>query len=179
MRLSDWINLCLAILSLLLSIISVVTVVITLRQNKKMIESTSRPYVVIYGEITNFSNLMFYIVMKNYGKSGAKIKKLSCDVDLSRYSYSPSIVPFGHIENTMLAPNQNIICNLDFLQLNRDNVETLNFIIEYEFCGKTYTESFPVNYAVFRKNLVTKASTPNKELKTISYAIQELVQKNL
>lgn len=57
MTTSDCVNLSLAKLSFILAVISVVTVVITLRQNKKMIESNSRPYITIYGDMTNFSNL--------------------------------------------------------------------------------------------------------------------------
>lgn len=71
MSITDWINLSLSTLSLILAIISVVTVVITLRQNNKMIESDSRPYITVYGDMTNFSDLQFYIIVKNFGKSGA------------------------------------------------------------------------------------------------------------
>ena len=48
MDLSVEVNIILCILSFVLALVSVVTVVITLRQNNKMIESTSRPYVGIY-----------------------------------------------------------------------------------------------------------------------------------
>ena len=55
MTVSDWINLSLSILSFILAVISVVTVVITLRQNHKMIEESNRPYITVYGDETNFS----------------------------------------------------------------------------------------------------------------------------
>ncbi len=176
---SDWVNLSLSILSFILAVISVVTVVITLRQNNKMIESSSRPYIVVYGDMTNFSDLQFYIILKNFGKSGAVIKKLTCDVDLSKYNYGITLTPFERIENTMLAPNQNIVCSIDHQKLNKDDINVLNFSIEYEFCGKSYNENYTVNYGAFRKNITTKSSTQNKELKTISYTLQEMVQKDL
>ena len=179
LEISDWINLSVSILSFLLATISVVTVVITLLQNKKMIESSYRPYVVIYGDATNFSDIQFYIILKNFGKSGAIIRKLSCDKDLSKYSYGTTITPFECIENTLIAPNQNIVCSIDHQQLNKDNIDVLNFTIEYEFCGKVYKENCPVNYNAFRKNLTTKSATKDKELRTISYTLQEMVQKDL
>ena len=179
MTVSDGINLGLSILSLILAVISVITVILTLRQNNKMIEESSRPYITIYGDMTNFSDLQFYIILKNFGKSGAVIKKFSCDVDLSNYNYGITVTPFENIIGTMLAPNQNIVCSIDHRKLSYDNVNILNFDIEYEFCGKVYTEKCPVNYGAFRKNLTTKTATEDKELRTISYALQEMVQKDL
>ena len=176
---SDWVNLSLSILSFILAAISVITVVLTLRQNNKMIESSSRPYVVVYGDMTNFSDLQFYIVLKNFGKSGAFIRKLTCDKDLSKYNYGIKITPFERIQNTLIAPNQNIVCSIDHQKLNSDNVDILKFTIEYEFCGKVYKEDCSVNYGAFRKNITTKTSTQGKELKAISYTLQEMVQKDL
>ncbi len=179
MSASDWVNLSLSILSFILATFSVVTVVLTLKQNNRMIESNSRPYVTIYGDMTNFSDPQFYLIIKNFGKSGAVIKDFSCDIDLSKYSYGISITPFESIRNTMLAPGQNIVCSIDHRKLNKDNINVLNFVVEYEFQGKCYKENYPVNYAAFRKNITTKASTEDSELKTISYTLQEMVEKDL
>lgn len=179
MSVSDWINLSLSCLSLILAVISVITVVLTLKQNNRMIESSSRPYISIYGDMTNFSDLQFYIILKNFGKSGAIITNFSCDVDLSKYNYGITLTPFENIIGTMLAPNQNIVCSIDHQKLSKDNINTLNFTIEYEFCGKTYKESYPVNYGAFRKNITTKSATQGKELHAISYTLQEMVQKDL
>ena len=179
MTVSDWINLVLSILSFILAAISVVTVVITLRQNNRMIEETNRPYITIYGDETNFSTPQFYIVIKNFGKTGATITQLKCDIDLSKYSYQTGITPFKNINGTMLAPNQNIVCNIDNKELGKDNVEIINFTISYTANGKIYNENYPVNYFALKKNITTKSSTQDKELKTISYVLQEMVQKDL
>ena len=179
MKVSDWINVALTTLSFILAIISVVTVILTLRQNKKMIESSSRPYIVVYGDMTNFSDLQFYIILKNFGKSGAIIKNLTCDKDLSKFNYGTDLTPFESIKNTMLAPNQNFICSIDHLALKQNNINTLNVSIEYEFCGKTYNENYTVNYGAFRKNLTAAISNRGKELEIISYTLQEMVQKDL
>ena len=48
MTTEEIINLILCILSFLLAAISVVTVILTLKQNNKMLEASVRPYVVVY-----------------------------------------------------------------------------------------------------------------------------------
>ena len=45
MDISVIVNIALCILSFILAVISVVTVVVTLRQNSKMIENATRPYI--------------------------------------------------------------------------------------------------------------------------------------
>ena len=179
MTIGDWINVTLCILSFILAAISVVTVVITLRQNHKIIEESNRPYITIYGDEANFSSPQFYLIVKNFGKTGAIINSLECDVDLSKYSFQTGITPFQNIVGTLIAPNQNIVCNIDNLKLGADNISVVNFTVSYSSNGKVYCEKYPVNYLALKKNITLKASTKDKELKAISYALQEMVQKDL
>lgn len=48
MDLATKVNIILCILSFILAFISIITVIITLRQNQQMLENSSRPYVCIY-----------------------------------------------------------------------------------------------------------------------------------
>ena len=48
LELTDIINIILAVLSFLLAAISIITVVITIKQNNRMLEANERPYVVAY-----------------------------------------------------------------------------------------------------------------------------------
>lgn len=179
MTTSDWINMSLSILSFILAAISVITVVLTLRQNNKMIEESSRPYISVYGDDTNFSSPQFYIVLKNFGKTGAIIKDFSCDIDLKKYSYVTDWEPFQNIIGTMLAPNQNFICAINSDQMNKDNIDILNFKISYMANKKTYTENYVINYKALRQEITAKVSMTGKELKAISYTLQEMVQRDL
>lgn len=179
MTTSDWIYLSLSILSLIIAIISVISVILTLNQNNKMIEGSTRPYIVVYGEETNFGDPMFYLVIKNFGKTSGIIKNITCDIDLSKYNFDLKIIPFQNLIGTVLVPNQNITCNINYQKLNSDNIEIFNFVLKYENLGKVYEEIYPINYLALKKNITTKISTENKELKTISYTLQEMVQKNL
>ena len=82
MALSDWINAVLCVLSFILAVISVITVIITLKQNNKMIENSTRPYIAIYSNVTYFQDTKFYIILKNFGQSGAMIESFTCNIDL-------------------------------------------------------------------------------------------------
>lgn len=102
MQISDWINVVLCVLSFFLAVISVVTVVITLRQNQKMIENSTRPYIAISYETIcvapNKNNR--YIVVKNYGQSAAEIKDVSC-IGLQS---TLLLHQFNLLKNSCLAP---------------------------------------------------------------------------
>ena len=61
MQISDWINVILCILSFILATISVITVIITLKQNHRMIENSTRPYIVMYSNSTYFQDIKYYL----------------------------------------------------------------------------------------------------------------------
>ncbi len=179
MNISDCINVVLCILSFLLAAISVITVVITLKQNNKMIENSTRPYITIYSRVTNFSSPSYYIVLKNSGQSGAIINNLTTDIDLLDYSYSKEHRPFGNIKGTFVAPGQTIMCNLDPIKMSKEKVQKINFSIEYITNVKKYCENYSVNFLGDTDNIQTRSATKDKELRTISYTLQDLVEKLL
>ena len=76
MDLSTKVNIVLSVLSFILAVISIVTVVITLRQNNKMIENSSRPYVCIYFDYIQCGEPTGYFVVKNFGASSALLIRL-------------------------------------------------------------------------------------------------------
>lgn len=165
----------LSIITALTSIIAIIISVITLKQNSKMIEESTRGYLVVYGNITNFGSPTYYLVLKNFGSSAATINKFTIKEDIQKYSYGDRI-PFNNIENSIIAPNQAIISSLYTLGIELTPF-TIN--IEYTSNSKTYKDVFNINPKSLSSNTIPKNSTSNKELRTISYAIQELAQKNL
>lgn len=145
MEASEIINTILCVLSFALAAISVVTVVITLRQNSKMLESNSRPYVVAY-LVYQEAPSHIYLCIKNYGKTSAIVKSLKIAPEFSLHKKTSNEL----MNNTMLAPNQ----QLHFLVLNEDkekiiheNVFEFSVNIEYQDCctNKVYTESYTMN----------------------------------
>lgn len=178
MNISDWINVTLCIFSFILAAISVVTVVITLKQNHKMIQNSTRPYIVVMAQTTNFQDPMFYLVVKNFGSSGATIKSMSCDVDLKKLSYIDQYTPFENIENTFIAPGQMILSALNSHKFKDNGIREFSVTIKYTDGIKNYGEKYLINYKAYVENVHTRASTEGKELRIISYALQDLVEKS-
>lgn len=139
------VNIMLSILSFALAAISVITVVITLRQNNKMLEADSRPYVVAYLVYQESPNHI-YLCIKNFGKTSAIVKSLNIDPEFSLHKKTSSEL----MNNTMLAPNQ----QLHFLVLNEDKDKIIHenifefFVdIKYQDCctNKIYSETYKMN----------------------------------
>lgn len=139
------VNIILSVLSFALAAISVVTVVITLKQNNKMLESNSRPYIVAY-LVYQEAPSHIYLCIKNFGKTSAIVKSLDINPEFSLHKKTSSEL----MNNTMLAPNQ----QLHFLVLNEDkdkiiheNVFEFSVNIVYQDCctNKVYTENYKMN----------------------------------
>lgn len=178
MDIATIVNIVLCVLSFILAVISVVTVVITLRQNHKMIENSTRPYVVIYLATTNFQNPQYYLCIKNFGQSGALITDFNCNYDLKEYSYIYDKIPFINLSNTFIAPNQSFICNIDPQKLF-NNPKPLTFSIKYTSNTKKYVDTFVVNLKVYCGLTHSKADTKGNELHIISYTLQDIAEKLL
>lgn len=178
MTTSDWIEILGIITSLITSIIAIIISLKTLQQNNKMIEESTRPYIVVCGKVINCQDPTFYLVLKNYGSSGATITSFKCNCDLSKYSYSKSHIPFEHIAGTFVAPNQSFVTALLKNELFKNDLE-LKFDITYKNSDKEYSDSFNINLSSYTDLIQPKAATDNKELKIISYALQDLVEKQL
>ena len=166
------------IISLTTSIVAIVISVKTLKQNSEMIEESTRPYLMIYGNTTNFQSPNFYLCLKNFGQTGATILSLSCNLDLVKYSYHENYIPFSHITGTMIAPGQSFLCNLDTRKLYEEEV-ILEFTVTYTANKKIYNEVFSINPKTYSDLVQTRASTRDAELKIISYTLQSLVERFL
>lgn len=177
MDISTVVNIVLCILSFILALISIVTVVITLRQNHTMIENATRPYICVYGESINIGTSTFYLVIKNFGCSPATITKFSYEPDLSKCYGIPNVSRnfLADISKCTLAPGQSQICRLDY----NDTPDNVSFDIEYFSGKKKYQEHFTTNLKAGSAMLTAKTATKDTELKTISFTLQEMLQKSL
>lgn len=176
------VNVILCLLSFLLAVISVVTVIITLRQNHKMISNSTRPYVTASAQITNFQNAKFYVLIKNFGTSRAVIRNIKANIDIKKYLYSET-TPFDFAKDLFLAPGQSICIEVDSIKMHEDGIHLFEFNIDYNDVNHAnkkriqYSEQFPINYDCYSRIAYSRASTKDKELKIISYALQDLVEK--
>lgn len=176
MEVSTIVNIVLSVLSFLLAAISVVTVVVTLKQNSKMIEESSRAVLSIYGESINTGNPTFYFVIKNFGHSLAVITKFESDFDFSNcYGLKSERNWLQALNNCSIAPGQSRICRLDYKAITRP----ITFKLEYKSIGKTYSEEMKIDLKAGTAMVVAKTATSGEELRTISYTLQEMLQKKL
>lgn len=174
------VNIALCILSFLLAVVSVITVIVTLKQNSAILENESRAYVSIYGDTINCKGMIFYLVLKNFGKSSAIITSLKCDIDLSKFSYNKERKPFSHMENTLIAPNQSYKCALAHVPLFQSEIKLLNFKISYKCNNKEYSDTFCINLESFSDSIQLKSSVKDgNEFEIMAYALQELLEKLL
>lgn len=177
MDISTIVNIVLCVLSFVLAVISVVTVVITLRQNSRMIEESTRPIVSVYTDEINAGSPFFYLVIKNFGKSTAYITKFEYDFDFKGcYKIRNDRDYLQQISNAVLPPGQTKICTLDYEKINK----AVTFTLEYHSgAQKTYRDKFTIDLKAGVSMPYGKVATEGKELRTISYALQEMLQKNL
>lgn len=175
---SDVIEILGIIASLITSVIAIVISVKTLHQNSQMIEESTRPYIVVYSQTTNFQSPAYYLIIKNFGQTGAIVTSIRCNHDLSLYSFSQNHIPFEHFNGTFVAPGQTFLCSVNTQKLF-ENPESLHFSVEYESNGKTYSDSFEINLNADSDLVQVRAATNGKELRNISYTLQDLVEKQL
>lgn len=120
---------------------------------------------------------MFFIVIRNCGASQAIIKKFEYDFDFNDcYSYHTNRdILKNDLINCSIAPGQSRICRLKYSAITRP----ITFEIEYESCGRLYPESMTIDLRAGVDMPDGKVATPGMEMRTISYSLQELVQKDL
>ena len=139
------VNIILSVLSFALAAFSVVTVVITLKQNNKMLEANARPYVVAY-LVYQEAPSHIYLCIKNFGKTSAIVKSLKIEPEFSLHKKTSNEL----MDDTMLAPSQQLhflVLNEDKDKIIHDNVFEFSVGIEYQDCctNNIYNESYKMN----------------------------------
>ena len=167
------------------AIFSIIIAILTLRSNEKMIEASTRPYVVVYSSITNYSFPHYRIVIKNFGSSAALINNFYYE-NVTGFIYdSENRNPFEKLNGLTLAPNQSLIVNLDPNKIKLIpeyvNVE-FKFKINYESpTGKKYFETY--NDRIFNKKDILshrpEMKKEHKPLEVIAHALIEISDKKL
>lgn len=164
--------------SLITSIAAIIISIKTLSQNNKMIEGTTRPYVAIYSRTTNFQSPAYYLVLKNFGQSSAVITSIKCDYNFSQCTYNAKPNPFERFNNTFISPGQSYVCSINVLTFFKNPVD-LHFSVSYKTDCKEYNDAFTITPNADVDLVQTRAATEGKELRNISYTLQDLVEKQL
>lgn len=172
------VNIALSTLSVLLVIISVVTVIITLRQNQKMIENSSRPYITLHIGILQCSTITPYFIFKNFGQSAAIITSFSCNRDLSECALRKDCIPFEGIIGSTICPGQSMLYAINLKDIKNND---LPFVFDFSYTAnsKSYAEHIVISPQAYKHEVHARVSTKGEEIRTISYAIQDIAEKLL
>lgn len=187
---ANTINIIISLLSFILAAISVITVIITLRQNNKMLEESSRPYLSFYTDEINTGSPTYFFVVRNFGHSAAIIRSISSDICFSSFlvgaeqlssDFLARINPINQLVDAVIAPGQSRIAAIDY-----DKVpDRVTISVMYSSTsGKTYTEKSTIDLKagvgmVRPKSAVNDEKEIGKTLKNISYTLQEILQKRM
>lgn len=176
MSISDTIQVISIICTSILSIIAIVISLLTLIQNNRMLEESTKPDISIFKHVIDIAKPYNYFVIKNFGQTGAQIIDIKCNVDLDKYLLRN---PFKYLVGTYVAPNQSFTCVFD---IDKFEYRILNFEIKYSNpnskSNKFYTSKITIDLNQDHGNLYTKVTTKNEELSTISKTLQEyLIQR--
>lgn len=172
---SDKIQIISIVSTTMISIISVIISVLTLRQTNKITKEANRPYLAIYQEtIQVTSTLISFLVVKNFGTTGAVIDSISYEPDFTQKYNSR---PFLNLTNHFIAPNQSLTTACEFLK----PYKPVTFTVKYHNGKTSYKESFIINPEANAKLTYAK-STPGNSTnleKIIAHSAQELIRTKL
>ena len=176
LSLSDILQIVAIFTALIPSIAAIVISVITLKQTAKIFEENSRAVISMYYQTINTGNPFLYLVIKNFGHSPAVLQKISCDFDLATaQQYTQQMDFLKELPGSTFAPGQSFIISLDYKKIP----DFMYFEVEYFTIGKSYHDEFTLKKTSFIYAPPAKTATPEKELHSISYTLQEMLQKNL
>ena len=163
------------VITLTVSIVAICISVLTLKQNNKMIEESSRPIIIIYSE---FVDKLTFIVVKNFGKSLAQIDDINCDYSFTpKQAYGLSGDLFKYLGNSALAPSQ--VKRIPLVGFNMPENIVININVKYHSKCNSYCDEFAINITTENPYPIIKHSTKDQDLKHISNALQEMVQRSI
>lgn len=156
--------------SFILSAISVIAVVLTLKQNHEMLEASSRPYIAISFESITASNRTNYFVIKNYGTTTGRIIGFYYPKELETSRQKSNLLneQFSCVEYTTLAPGQSILLPYDAQALDCDSVL---FKLRYssEATTKIYSDAYEIK--IKAQNHIPVSRPAQKDMTSFQKAV--------
>ena len=164
----------LGVITALTAIISVVISICTLRQNSKMIESTSRPYIAI--EVAHVAN-SYYLKLRNYGNSMAIIDGIEINENVQDLLIGPSKAFFKQIEGLSMPPAYTLMNCIHGDEIKGKDNQLLKFKIKYHSStGKKYVEQQELDFRFYRIAMEARRSITDKNAsEMIAKSLQDLV----
>lgn len=184
MTTSDWINLSLSAISLIIAIASIWAAVATLKQNRRMLEASSRPYIAIYTDCICVREQSTCFVLKNFGNSPARIVTFKFPEILSTAPQDHTLYneQFFKVNGLILAQGQSKLLYFDFSAFGEN--QELSFTIEYVAVSDTekkhpYRETFTFIPRKLSAIPIPRPETHNEptELIRINNSLREIIER--
>jgi len=162
--------------------------IMTHRDNKMMIEESTRPHIVIYVTYIHLKNPEYRLVIKNFGSSAGTIKNITYETGeiIKRIVSTPgNEYDFNNLNGLMMAPNQSLIMQLDTKGDEEKLLAKDTFKIIYETSGKRkkkYRETYPVKLETLKHLIFQEPSegkTIKEGLKYVTKSLNEIANKSL
>lgn len=172
---SDCIQVAGLIASLVVSLIAIIISVLTLKQNSKMIEESTRPNIVIYNDIVSADSPIQYLIMRNFGNSSATIIDLHL-LYTGDPKYSKTL--FSHMKGQVIAPGQSYSTAFKFDDYSTVIEAKVSYVSE---AGKKYSSVFHIHQMAFTDNAHAKSSprSSDEALKIIAASFQDFLRSRL
>ncbi|HFJ9474194.1 TPA: hypothetical protein ACGW68_001126 [Bacillus cereus] len=152
------------------SIVAIIISVISLKVTRSSIEEANRPYVVVYREyIQVLSNIHEYVVIKNFGKSGATIDSITFEPTYLDDMRGKEI--FKNTRDTFIAPGQSISTVVSINPFAGERNDKIKATIKYHTDKKEYQEIIALSEGILEDMTFTK-SRPSK-----GKSIEEIMTK--
>ena len=150
------------IVTAIISIVSVIIAVLAVKVTKKSILDANRPYVVAYFDVVDVGYYKKYLIIKNYGSTGAQITDIKLNIDFEDNRLQNFIIDCS---NRYIAPNQSfktaISTNEKFSYLT--GKDSLFVTIEYRDQIKRYKEVILLHPLSFNNQAFVLSSDPKLE----------------
>lgn len=131
------------------SIIAVLISLASLLYTNKVQRDAKRPYVVAYLHKFRVSGAdLIFLVVKNFGKTGATILSVESDVDLRTKAHKYDNNPLSNLKNVFIAPNQSFYSGLSVPSSSEGVLNTDQFKITITYLdnfNKKQVQSFNLN----------------------------------
>lgn len=168
-----------SLITAITSIIAVAISVLTLKQNSRMIENSTRPYIGIYGLSVFVMGRSYYIIIKNFGQSSARIENFRSDPPIKDFSKDKEKVSFSRIVGSTIMPGESFRAVFDFDMLPK---EYIIFHITYSCGSKEYYDTIPLkvdsNIGNFQSHQKPSGS-PTDPVGIIAETLQDMHIKSL
>ncbi len=178
--LSDWIQVIAICVSLIVSVISIIQSNRSIKLSEQSIKEASRAYVVVYREyIQVLSSVHEYLVIKNFGSSGAIIDSMEFSANYTGIIRSRNV--FSNIQDTFIAPGQSISTTVSHNAFAGERNGAVTVTIKYHDELDHYENVFSLNEELLKDLAFTK-SNPSKSTsiqEVIMKASEEILRRNL